>query len=843
MSCLTAEQLESLARDALDGQSAAPLLEHVSHCAGCRTRLEVLRPPESLPAKLPSPPPLDLAAASADAASLERPSHPRAGDQLATTEQRNPRQGDGGAMPYFSAPPPDSFVGYQIIREIHRGGQGVVYQAVQKSTKRRVAIKVMKEGPFATRSERARFEREVEILGQLNHPNIVTVHDSGQAAGSFYYVMDYISGQPLDVWMAGGPRTIEQTLRLFQKICEAVHTAHLRGIIHRDLKPGNIRIDENGEPHILDFGLAKVARGAEEASLMTMTGQFMGSLPWASPEQAEGRPSKIDIRTDVYSLGVILYQMLTGRFPYEVAGNMRDVLDRIIRAEPVRPSTVRRQIGDEVETIVLKCLSKERERRYGAAGALAEDVRRYLAGEPIQARRDSVIYIAWVRMRQLQRRHPFVVLLGCLAAVALMTQYLVVPVVYEWTPLNDYYERALMGISATPPSRGLKHVRVIALTDDTDIAMLANAAGLSGVSAENTLSLRRLHGALMERLAAAGLRVLVWDIEFARPAAFDEDLERGIEAVRAQGADVLASLGGWRIVDTGLPELSAAILPHVKWGAASGDFSNDRFWSLDVYVERADREPVPSLALLALVSYRHPGAEARLLVDPSNQSISLRYWKPDPAVPQAKRWLGNDESVPLTGLWHYEDEKGELGLQRGDSIGSYYITVPSDDVLKRCTLEYQDVFLAEAPQLRDWLADRVVIVGDLRAKAPAYPYRDGRSIPAPYAQAAAIESLAEGFAMRAPTTLHTVMFIALALLAGSAVGLLLRRSVLRGTALLAILVALIVIASLEAYRGFQYLVNPLVPAFAVVMSGVFVAFLRRSTRDAHVGTEAKETFL
>ena len=143
-----------------------------------------------------------------------------------------------------------------------------------------------------------------------------------------------------------------------------MNAAHLRGVIHRDLKPGNIRVDADGEPHILDFGLAKVAMPETMDSslpeVMTITGQFLGSLPWASPEQAEGRPEKIDVRTDVYSLGVILYHMLTGRFPYEVVGNMRDVLDNILKAEPAKPSTVRRQINDEVETIVLKCLAKER---------------------------------------------------------------------------------------------------------------------------------------------------------------------------------------------------------------------------------------------------------------------------------------------------------------------------------------------------------------------------------------------------------------------------------------------------------------------------------------------------
>jgi len=309
-----------------------------------------------------------------------------------------------------AAPPPiplDQFPGYEIIKELHRGGQGVVYQAIQKSTKRKVAIKVVKEGPFAGSHERARFEREVHILGQLQHPNVVRIHDSGEVAGQFFYVMDYVSGQGLDGYMKsrpGGRLGVDETLKLFGQICSAVSSAHLKGVIHRDLKPSNIRIDQSGAPIVLDFGLAKVM-GSEGSDLdhspvMTMTGQFVGSLPWASPEQAEGAPEKLDIRTDVYSLGVILYQMLTGKFPYEVVGNMRDVLDNILRAEPARPSTIRKQIDDEVETIVLKCLSKERDRRYQSAGELWRDVERYLIGEPIEAKRDSGWYVISKTLRR-----------------------------------------------------------------------------------------------------------------------------------------------------------------------------------------------------------------------------------------------------------------------------------------------------------------------------------------------------------------------------------------------------------------------------------------------------------
>jgi tRNA A-37 threonylcarbamoyl transferase component Bud32 len=352
---------------------------------------------------------------------------PELGEELA--RRAAPGAGETEAIPApetgESSPPfgpaglRDSVPGYRIERKLSEGGQGVVYLAVQTSTRRKVALKMMRAGAFASRSDRARFEREVQVLGRLSHPNIVAIHDSGTAAAGHYIVMDYIAGRPLDQYMLGPgvPASIEDTLRLFRKVCAAINAAHLAGIIHRDLKPSNILIDSAGEPHILDFGLAKVSLRDLDASLMTMTGHFVGSLPWASPEQAEGVPERIDMRTDVYSLGVILYQMLTGQLPYDVTGNMREDLERIIRADPRRPRTIRRAINDEVETMVLKCLSKDRDRRYQTAGELARDLGNYLDGLPIEAKRESVGYL----LRKQLRRYRIHVGVGVLLAVLIVT--------------------------------------------------------------------------------------------------------------------------------------------------------------------------------------------------------------------------------------------------------------------------------------------------------------------------------------------------------------------------------------------------------------------------------------
>ncbi|HKQ47857.1 MAG TPA: serine/threonine-protein kinase [Phycisphaerae bacterium] len=316
-------------------------------------------------------------------------------------------------------PAPLHVPGYRVLGEVHRGGQGVVYQAIQESTLRKKAIKVLKEGPFAEASERLRFDREIDLLSRLDHPHIVGIHDHGTTAGHAYYVMDYIAGQPLDAYVAGADLSIDELLRLFALICDAVNVAHLRGVIHRDLKPGNIRIDEEGQPRILDFGLAKwVQEAAERSSArgMTMTGQFVGSLPWASPEQAGGDSDLLDIRTDVYSLGVILYQLVTGRFPYPVSGRIDDVVRHIVHTSPARPSSIRRDLDRDVETIILKCLSKEPEQRYQSAGELVRDIRLHLANEPILATPPSTGY----RLRKFVRRNRGLVVAGAVVAAALL---------------------------------------------------------------------------------------------------------------------------------------------------------------------------------------------------------------------------------------------------------------------------------------------------------------------------------------------------------------------------------------------------------------------------------------
>lgn len=336
---------------------------------------------------------------------------------LVTEDGRRARSRGGAREP--------AIPGYEVDSEIHRGGQGVVYLATQRSTQRQVAIKVLRRGMLANVADRARLEREAQVLGSLRHPNVVTVHDFGVMDGSCYLIMDYIAGESLDAHLKRRPLGVRETLRLFARICDAVNAAHLAGVIHRDLKPSNIRVDGRGEPHVLDFGLAKWTE-ADGFGEMTHTGEFVGSLPWAAPEQVAGSPTRIDTRTDVYALGVVGYQMLTGQFPYDVKDALPRVIEHIQHDSPVRPGARRSGVDDEAETIVLKCLAKERERRYQTAGEIARDLERYLAGEPIEAKRDSNAYL--VRKMLLRYRVPvaltaFATLLLGASTIALWTMY------------------------------------------------------------------------------------------------------------------------------------------------------------------------------------------------------------------------------------------------------------------------------------------------------------------------------------------------------------------------------------------------------------------------------------
>ncbi len=329
--------------------------------------------------------------------------------------------------------PTDMFPGYTVVANVSQGGQGTIYEAIENTTKRRVAIKVLRSGSFSGTSERVRFEREVQVLGSLHHPHIVAIHTSGTAERQRYFVMDFVEGQSLDEFVRDENPSIADTLTLFLKIAGAINAAHLHGITHRDLKPSNIIIDLHGQPRVLDFGLAKTNDEQGSSVQVTTAGQFVGSLPWAAPEQLQNATDDVDLRTDVYGLGLVLYFMLTQTLPYDRFGLTRDVMDCILEGEHAAPSRDRREIDNELDTIVLKCLQVEPERRYQMAGEVARDIERYLAGEPIEAKRDSSTYL----IRKTIRRHRTVAILIGAFLLTGAAYAATVSILYQQTVLSE----------------------------------------------------------------------------------------------------------------------------------------------------------------------------------------------------------------------------------------------------------------------------------------------------------------------------------------------------------------------------------------------------------------------
>ena len=368
--CIGIERLEAIAAadDATPSESG-----HLSLCASCSERLEAIKGDNAFLAEVKGVGPIRRSLVAPDAI-------------------------DDGPVP-----------GYKLIGELHRGGQGVVYRAEQLATRRSCAVKRLLGGGLASGRARRRFEREVELVANMRHPGVVTLYESGLARdGEPFFAMELVVGERFDSYIRMSVLTPRQVVELFRSVVDAVAYAHRRGVIHRDLKPGNVLVDTDGHPRVLDFGLARPMENSAVGMLdgfglaggETVAGEFLGTFAYAAPEQLRGDPDAIDSRIDVYALGVMLYEALCGSKPFASAASVADLLLQRLEAKPRRPSEISPGIDRDLDVIALKLLDPEPDRRYGTADELRDELDRYLQGKPILAREDSFVYVAVKTIRR-----------------------------------------------------------------------------------------------------------------------------------------------------------------------------------------------------------------------------------------------------------------------------------------------------------------------------------------------------------------------------------------------------------------------------------------------------------
>src|SRR5437762_2378501 len=419
---------------------------------------------------------LKTALAMPPEASVAGVGDPGSMDKLSRGEATAARDGKKGAR---AAELLGGLGDYELLEEVGRGGQGVVFRARQRSLNRTVALKVISLGQWASKAHLKRFRLEAEAAAHLEHPGIVPIYEIGERDGCCYFSTKFVEGGQLDEVVRRTPMSIRQAAELIAKVARTVHYAHEHGILHRDIKPGNILLDAKGEPHLTDFGLARLV---ETESSITQTLDVLGTPSYMAPEQAIGNNAAVSSVTDVYGLGAVLYQLLTGQPPF-AGGTTYETIKVPLNTEPRQPRLLNPKIDRDLSTICLKCLEKDPKRRYSSALALAEDLDRWLKHEPIRARRTGV----FTRGRKWVRRNPSI------AVMTAMLLALAVPLgVTTWK--SEFVRQPVTTGIAVLPFENLgdekEHGAFVDGVQDDILTKLAKIADLKVISRTSVMEYR-----------------------------------------------------------------------------------------------------------------------------------------------------------------------------------------------------------------------------------------------------------------------------------------------------------------------------------------------------------------
>ena len=713
-----------------------------------------------------------------------------------------------GGTPFHArrVSPGDTIAGrYRVLRRIGSGGMGEVFEATDTQLERVIALKLV--GPVIDDLDADAMLSEARKAARLRHAHIAGVHDAGMVRigdeTMAYIAMEIVPGaERIDAWARRTDADLSRRLHALADVCDAMAHAHVRGVVHGDLKPGNILIDADGGPRVIDFGVSR-ALGVDEP-LQASRG---GTPGYAAPEQQSPNAPPLDGRVDVFAIGVLTRELTA------------DV--------PIAPSASR-----DLSRVIAAATRDQRDERIGDAATLGENLRAIAESRVAPIAIDGPIPRAARVVRASASRSAWAwVVASALIGIG-VSMWVGAPVIHRWTHLNRWPTTAL---SAVPRIGGfgdpLDRVRVVLLRDDDDIQALAALEGLTDVRERDLRSWRRLHGRMMERLAEARPRAIVWDIRFAGESAFDPDLVRGIRAVEDAGAGVAVAATDWTLDATGLPNITRPVLEVAGWGVASGVHNAIDPWRVDIAVLRTDeRDTLNSLTLQALAAAECADCEIDAALDPDTGIVQIRVWRPTPGIAAGRAWFGGQRPIRLTSVERIERDNLAVGVRTGDRVGVLMIDVPPDETLDQATVSYSDIFRLPPRELRERIAGRIVIVGNIRNGRDLHPHPSGRMLPGPWAHACAIDALERGGAVRLPTpafdgVLATIFAVGAALCGIAGSGRWRSRLVF-----LACLTACCAAATIALYAWKGLMVNTMVQALGAIAAWELAAWAARLRR-------------
>lgn len=685
-----------------------------------------------------------------------------------------PRDQSGDGPPAWPPRPPFRVGRYEARHLIAEHGQGLLYEGHDPNLSRLVAIKIVAAAGHDPASLE-RCEREALALARLQHPAVVEVFDVGppwRIAGreARYFVMAYLRGaRPVTDFANAHGLADHQRLRLVIRLCRGVHAAHGAGILHRDLKPSNLLVDRDGDPRVIDFGLA--GGWAVDAAGTLRARERGGTIgtPWyMAPEQFGCDPDLIDERTDIFAMGVVLYELLTGNLPRPVRGKPLEEIERLVCDEPHDPARrFRPDLSADLEAVLDKALAHDPLDRYGSMEELAADLESWLDGRRPTARTDRPTPVGDAARRLAVAQPRLALLTGAVIAAALSVA-LVRGLLNDFLPFDGWAQKAGFAARAAlaPEPTELHTVRGVQI-DRAGMEAIVEAAELRTVTADDFMTYREAYGWLLGRLAQARPRVVAFDIGFLdadHPG--DEALAAGVQKLRDAGCPVILALPDWLPRPDDEPPLDADLLPHVSWGAVTGEFLSSG-WRADVAVQQPGQDlAAPSLALAMAAAALRPDEPQQVRVRPTSGSVSL-------SSPRAPGPWGLGRSDIEIGVTEVRGDAGsQYGVQRGALVAGVVLNPPPAEVLERSVVNAGELVDMPAAALNETFHNRVVMIGQSIPGTDMKAHPDGGLIEGFKVQMAAAESLCIGRTIRYASLAQDSIVLLLGALAGAGLGVL-----------------------------------------------------------------------